>query len=132
MSTVENDREQDEAVLALGQVQAQLASLRSTAALYPDAHVAPTLYQRYEAKITALRWLAGQADKAPVTKTPGSGIPSQTEVIREVEAAEEILYPGHRRGEPPEGIPSYRWLEWVQRTLHWSLGWLDEPHPANG
>ena len=132
MSTIENDQEPVEAEEALSQVQGQLDGVRDTAASYPDAFVSPKLYQRYEAKITALRWLAGHADEAPVTKTPCSGVPSQAEVIREVRACRPILFPGHRRGEPPEGIPSYAWLEWVQRTLHWSLGWLDEPHPADG
>ena len=132
MSTVEGVRELNELGSALSQVQDQLDRLRRSAARHPNAFVSPGLYERYEAKLAALRWLVGEGLESPVTKAASRGVPTASEVVREATAAEAIRFPGHRRGEPPAGIPSYEWLGWVQRTLHWALGWKEEPHPASG
>jgi len=114
---------------ALADVESARNQERRSQEQWPEAYIAPTVWERYDAKITTLRWLLGQEAQSPVTKTSCSGPPSTTDISSEKRAAHKVQYPGHRRGDPPEGIPSYMWVQWVERTIRWALGINEEPEP---
>src|SRR3954464_11444414 len=99
VSTVETGRGPAEIADALVQVEANRDRLRRSEQREPDAYIAPTVWERYDAKLTALRWLLGQEAESPITKQPCVGPPDATDIYPELSAARRIQYPGHRRGE---------------------------------